>query len=141
MKVEPIAHPVIAEILEQDPTLLRLGSDYLWRAHPMVAEPFGDVKKRFGIFLWRRCMHQHRASAIWLAQTKVTPKRGIARYRIDSGIAPPSIGEKFVQPVGKFAHGSRPTQSVHGFAIATRPRSAVSSVIERQAASWSKPPA
>ena len=129
--IQPVAHPVRAEILDQhQPFIGAFGQDR-GRAQAVGEQPAADVQERARVFMrGRRVHHQRPARAIGHAE--IAAETGIAGQRFDPRSAPARLFQKFVQPRGQvLAHGQRPCQSAPASTIALRASPTISSVISR----------
>ncbi len=119
--VQPVAHPVVAEVLDQhQPGIEPSGMDRR-RAQALPQQPLPDMKEGTGIFMWRRGVHQHGAGIIAL-HTEIAPEAGIAGQRLDQAAVPAGLFEKGIDAVRQGnAHGIRPSQSAPPSTIARRP--------------------
>ena len=141
MIVDPFLHPRIAEILGQHPALGRIFAQDFGPTQAIGIQPFGNMQKWLGVLMRRRCMHQHRALST-AADAEIAAEAGIAHQRGNFGTFPTGRPEEGLD-VFKYgvAHGIRLCQASPGFTMACLPSPTVSSVIARQVASCSKPPA
>ena len=141
MLVDPLAHAMVAEIFGQHPSLGRVLGDDRGGAHAVCIEPASDVQERRGVFMRRRCMHQHCALGIF-PEPEIAAKTGIARERRDFRAFPLGIAQELVNLVERrIAHGQRLCQDVPGVTTASRPSPTFSNAIARQPGSCANPPA
>ena len=141
MGIDPFAHALVAEILDQHPAISGVLTQYAGRAQAVPVEPVRHVQERLRVLVRRRRMHQHGAVTPH-PYPEVAAEAGIADERGDFRAFPPGATQKLVNLVERrIAHGQRLCQDVPGVTTASRPSPTFSSAMARQFGSWAKPPA
>ena len=91
--VDPFAHTLIAEILDQNPAFPCVFCEDMRSAHPVVLEPVRDIEEWLRVLVRRRRMHQHCAPS-GHTQAEIAAKTGIADKRGDFRPFPFGIAKK-----------------------------------------------
>ena len=99
MIVDPLLHPLIAEIFEQDQAFFGPCPENLRSAHTVFIQPARHMQEGTSIFLGRWSVHQHGA-AIPHAKPEIPAERGVADERDDLRPVPSRIAEKTVETFG-----------------------------------------